>query len=45
MQTFLDSAHLAQEKMLDSFQNVAPEPERSPAQRSVGAGAAADAAA
>jgi len=45
MQTFLDSAHLAREKMLDSFRNTAPEPERSPAQRSVGGGAAADAAA
>src|SRR5436190_3096984 len=44
MQTFLDSSHLAQEKMLDSFQNIAPEPERSPAQRSAGGGAAADAA-
>jgi transposase InsO family protein len=45
MQTFWDSAHLAQEKMLDSFPNQAPEPERSPAQRSVGGGAVADAAA
>jgi transposase InsO family protein len=45
MQTFLDSAHLAREKMLDSFSNAAPEPERSPAQRSVGGGAVADAAA
>jgi transposase InsO family protein len=45
MQTFLDSAHLAREKMLDSFPNVAPEPERSPAQRSAGGGAVADAAA
>ena len=45
LQTFLDAAHLAREKMLDSFHHVAPEPERSPAQRSVGVGAAADAAA
>jgi hypothetical protein len=29
MQTFLDSAHLAEEKMLDSFRLAAPEPERS----------------
>jgi hypothetical protein len=41
MQTFLDSAHLAREKMLDSFPNAAPEPERSPAQRSAGGGAVA----
>ena len=33
IQTFLDSAHLAREKMLDSFHHGAPEPERSPAQR------------
>jgi len=45
MQTFLDSAHLAREKMLDSFRPTAPETERSPAQRSAGDGAAADAAA
>ena len=45
MQTFLDSAHLAREKMLDSFSHAAPEPERSPAQRSAGGGAVADAAA
>ena len=41
MQTFLDSAHLAREKMLDSFPRVAPEPERSPAERSAGGGAVA----
>lgn len=45
MQTFLDSAHLAREKMLDSLPNAAPEPERSPAERSGGVGAVADAAA
>ncbi len=45
MQTFLDSVSLAQEKMLDSISALAPEPERSPAQRSVGEGAVADAAA
>src|SRR5579863_8541798 len=45
MQTFLDSAHLAQEKMLDSLRPIAPEPERSPAERSAGGGAVADAAA
>ena len=45
MQTFLDSVSLAREKMLDSVSTLAPEPERSPAQRSVGGGAAADAAA
>src|SRR4026208_553133 len=45
IQTFLDSSHLAREKMLDSFSHAAPEPERSPAQRGVGGGAAADAAA
>jgi hypothetical protein len=39
MQTFLDSLPLAREKMLDSFVNAAPAPERSPEQRSVGAGA------
>jgi transposase InsO family protein len=43
LQTFLDSAHLAREKMLDSFHHPAPESERSSAKRSVGA--AADAAA
>jgi len=43
MQTFLDSAHLAREKMLDSFTNAAPE--RSPAKRSTGGGAVAAAAA
>jgi len=32
MQTFLDSAHLAREKMLDSYPTAAPEPERSPAE-------------
>ena len=45
MQTFLDSAHLAHEKMLDSLRPSAPETERSPAQRSAVGGAAADAAA
>jgi transposase InsO family protein len=45
MQTFLDSAHLAREKMLDSLHYPAPEPERSHAERSVGGGAAAHAAA
>jgi transposase InsO family protein len=45
MQTFLDSVSLAREKMLDSFSTPAPEPERSPAQRSAGAGAAAETAA
>ena len=39
MQTFLDSLPLAREKMLDSFVNAAPVPERSPEQRSAGAGA------
>jgi len=39
MQTFLDSLPLAREKMLDSFVNAAPAPERSPEQRSGGAGA------
>ncbi len=39
MQTFLDSLPLAREKMLDSFVNAAPAPERSPEQRSAGAGA------
>src|ERR1700730_15505053 len=34
MQTFLDSVSLAREKMLDSVSALAPEPERSPAQRS-----------
>ena len=45
MQTFLDSAHLAREKILDSFANAAPEPERSPAERSAGGGAVAAATA
>jgi integrase-like protein len=45
METFLDSVHLAREKMLDSLSTPAPEPERSPAQRSAGDGAAADTAA
>ena len=45
MQTFLDSLSLAREKMLDSHLSPAPAPERSPAQRSAGDGAAADAAA
>ena len=39
MQTFLDSLLLAREKMLDSFVNAAPAPERSPEPRSAGAGA------
>src|SRR6516225_6316474 len=39
MQTFLDSLPLAREKMLDSFVNAAPAPERSPEPRSAGAGA------
>jgi transposase InsO family protein len=39
MQTFLDSLPLAREKMLDSFVIAAPAPERSPEQRSAGAGA------
>ncbi len=39
MQTFLDSLSLAREKMLDSFVNAAPAPERSPEQRSAGDGA------
>ena len=39
MQTFLDSLPLAREKILDSFLNAAPAPERSPEQRSAGAGA------
>ena len=43
MQTFLDSVSLAREKMLDA--SSAPEPERSPAQRSAGGGAVAGAAA
>jgi hypothetical protein len=43
MQTFLDSLSLAREKMPDSVSALAPEPERSAAQRS--AGAVADAAA
>ena len=45
MQTFLDAVSLAREKMLDSFSTPAPEPERSPAQRSAGGGAAAETAA
>ena len=45
MQTFLDSASLAREKMLDSVSALAPEPERSPAQRSAGGGAVAGTAA
>src|SRR5437762_1143420 len=45
MQTFLDSVSLAREKMLDSLSTPAPEPERSPAQRSAGGGAAAETAA
>ena len=45
MQTFLDSAQLAREKVLDAVQNAALEPERSPAKRSAGRGAVADAAA
>ena len=45
MQTFVDSVHFAREKMLDSLHNAAPEPERSPAKRSAGGGAVADAAA
>ena len=43
MQTFLDSVSLAREKMLDATFSSAPEPERSPAQRSAGGGAAAGA--
>jgi len=45
MQTFEDSAHLAHEKILDARLPPAPEPERSPAKRSAGGGAVADAAA
>src|SRR5262252_1920731 len=45
LQTFLDSVSLAREKMLDATFSSAPEPERSPAQRSAGGGAAADTAA
>jgi len=45
MQTFLDSVSLAREKMLDLFSIPAPEPERSPAERSAGGGAAAETAA
>ena len=45
LQTFSDSVSLAREKMLDSFPTPAPEPERSPAQRSAGGGAAAETAA
>jgi hypothetical protein len=40
VQTFLDSVSLAREKMLDRNFPSAPEPERSPAQRSAGGGAA-----
>ncbi len=40
-----DSVSLAREKMLDSLFTPAPEPERSPAQRSAGEGAATGAAA
>jgi transposase InsO family protein len=45
MQTFLDSVSLAREKMLDLFSIPAPEPDRSPAERSAGGGAAAETAA
>ena len=45
MQTFLDSVSLAREKMLDASFSSAPEPERSPAQRSAGGGAVAGTAA
>jgi len=45
MQTFINSAPLAREKILDSLRLTAPEPERSPATRSAGGGAAVDAAA
>src|SRR5499425_1139799 len=45
LQTFLDSLSLAREKMLDQNFSPAPKPERSPAQRSAGGGAAADSAA
>jgi transposase InsO family protein len=45
MQTFLDSVSLAREKMLDLLSTPAPEPERSPAPRSAGGGAAAETAA
>ena len=43
LQTFVDSAHLAREKMLDGLhaKPAAPETERSPAERSAGGGAAA----
>ncbi len=41
MQTFSDSAHLAQEKMLDSFHHPAPEPERHALRSGAQAGAAA----
>ena len=44
-QTFLDSVSLAREKMLDCNFSSAPEPERSPAQRSAGGGAVAGTAA
>ena len=43
MQTFLDSVSLAREKMLDT--NFSSAPERSPAQRNAGGGAAASTAA
>jgi len=45
MQTFLDSVSLAREKMLDRNFSSAPEPERSPAQRSAGGDVAAGTAA
>jgi transposase InsO family protein len=45
MQTFVDSVSLAREKMLDRNFSSAPEPERSPAQRSAGGGAVAGMAA
>ena len=43
LQTFVDSAHLAREKMLDGLHGkpAAPQTERSPAERSAGGGAAA----
>src|SRR5512146_1831197 len=45
LQTFSDSVSLAREKMLDRNFSSAPEPERSPAQRSAGGGAVAGTAA
>jgi transposase InsO family protein len=45
MQIFLDSVSLAREKMLAASFSSAPEPERSPAQRSAGGGAVAGTAA